>query len=154
MTGTSRRPHFKTNKYRDDAPRPKRFAANTLKVPWERRLLSASAFPALATPIVCGLLLSDLRAALRVLLIDFGSIWPHLSNTRLALQIITLTVRMLRGSLLVFVATLFTDEIETHRATTETELVDNRLFQITTIRGIEALDTIQKKRIRNGREPV
>ena len=41
---------------------------------WGRRLLSASDFPILATAIVRGLVRRDLRAALRVLLIDLHSI--------------------------------------------------------------------------------
>ena len=76
---------------------------------WDRKLLSTSAFPVLATPIVLGLLLRDLSAALWVLLINLGSIWPHLTNTGLTLKIITLTVRMLCGTLFIFVTTLFTD---------------------------------------------
>ena len=79
------------------------------------------------------LLLRDFSAALWVLPINLGSIWPHLTNTGLTLKIITLTVRMLCGTLFIFVTTLFTDEIETHGATTETELVDDCFLQITTI---------------------
>ena len=90
-----------------------------------------------------GLLLDDLLAALGVFGVELGGVGTHFLEAGFVLQGVAVAGGEI--ALAFFVAALFADEVETHGASAEAELVDDSFFQIAAVAGVETLDAVAEK---------
>ena len=90
-----------------------------------------------------GLNLGNAFTAFGVFGIHFSSVRTHLPYAGFVLNAVALTRHVFTFAL--FVAACFADEVKPDRATTQSELMNDSLFQITAIAGVETLDSVTKE---------
>ena len=90
-----------------------------------------------------GLNLGNAFTAFGVFGIHFSSVRTHLPYAGFVLNGVALTRHVFAFAL--FVAACFANEVKSDRTTTQTELVDDRLLQISAIAWVKTLDSVTKE---------